>query len=88
MRNHLLIVVGLNTALRISDILNLKWSDIYDFKRKKIKQYMGIREKKTGKSVNIYINNNISELALGFINAECKRTCVDEDSYIIAIGKV
>ena len=26
-RNYLLVTVGLNTALRISDILKLKWTD-------------------------------------------------------------
>lgn len=30
MRNYALITTGLNTALRISDILKLKWENIYD----------------------------------------------------------
>ena len=29
MRNYLLIVVGLNTALRIGDVLSLQWKDVY-----------------------------------------------------------
>lgn len=36
-RNLCLIVFGLNTALRISDILNLRWEAIYDFKKKDLK---------------------------------------------------
>ena len=32
-RNHLMIILGLNTALQISDILALKWCDVYNFKR-------------------------------------------------------
>ena len=36
-RNYCLIVLGLNTALRISDILSLKWNMIYDFSKKKFK---------------------------------------------------
>ena len=33
-RNHMLLIVGLNTALRISDILNLRYEDIYDYRKK------------------------------------------------------
>ncbi len=55
-RNYLLVTVCLNTALRISDVLNIRW---HDFKNKKCKTYLELNEKKTGKQQSVYINNNI-----------------------------
>ena len=57
-RNYLLITTCLNTALRISDILKLKWSDILDSKGH-ILSHILIREKKTGKYTKIFINKQI-----------------------------
>ena len=58
-RNYCIIVLGLNTALRISDILTLKWNMLYDFGRKKFKNRITINEKKTGKTNIIPINKNL-----------------------------
>ncbi len=58
-RNYLLVIICLNTALRISDVLSLCWNDIYDFKNNKIKSHIKINEQKTGKLQTIYINKNI-----------------------------
>ena len=58
-RNRLLIILGLNTALRISDILSLEWKYIYDFEKKEYKNHIIITEQKTGKKSQIYINSNV-----------------------------
>ena len=47
-RNYLLFVMGINTALRISDLLSLKIKDIIDSKGD-IKKYLFAKEKKTGR---------------------------------------
>lgn len=60
-RNELLIIMGLNTALRISDILALKWEDVYDFEWKEYRNHINIVEQKTGKTTQIYINSNVLE---------------------------
>jgi len=58
-RNHVLIVLGLHTALRISDLLRLKWEDVYDFERNRVRSSINITEKKTHKSKTIALNSKI-----------------------------
>ena len=58
-RNELLIILGLNTALRISDILSLKWESVYDFDRKQFKRHIVLVEQKTEKNTMIFMNKNI-----------------------------
>ena len=65
-RNYLLIIMGLNTALRISDILQLQWEDVYDFRNKEMKEHIIIVEQKTGKNSSILINSNLKEALLDY----------------------
>ncbi len=58
-RNYLLIILGLNTALRISDILNLRWEHVYDFQMGRYRNHISIIEQKTGKKTSILLNQNI-----------------------------
>ena len=58
-RNQLLVILGLNTALRISDLLILRWKDVYNFSQNRWQEHIEIIEQKTGKSSCIYINHNI-----------------------------
>jgi integrase len=58
-RNHVLIVLSLRTALRISDILRLRWDDVYDFKRRCFRKNITITEKKTGKVKIIALHPDI-----------------------------
>lgn len=61
-RNQVLIIIGLNTALRISDILSLKWESVYDFDRKQFKSHIELVEQKTEKNTMIFMNKNIQEI--------------------------
>ena len=67
MRNCTLIIMGLYTALRISDLLSLTWDDVYDFKHHRVKDILHISEKKTDKTKTLALNNEvISILSLLF----------------------
>ena len=54
LRNYALIVVGLNTALRITDLLHLKWEDIYT--NGEMRTHLYVTEQKTNKINRIYLN--------------------------------
>lgn len=60
-RNYLLIVFGMNSALRISDILSLQWEQVYDFAREGYRQHLRLTEQKTGKQSTIFLNQNIRQ---------------------------
>ena len=67
LRNYALIVVGAHTALRISDLLRLRWSDVYDEERGEFRAHVTVTEKKTGKTKTIALNKSVlSALRLYF----------------------
>ncbi len=69
-RNYLLFTIGVNSALRSSDLLGLKVSDVIDGKGD-IKDYLYVRVKKTGKELKIKINKAMREaLEYYFVKAK------------------
>lgn len=60
-RNYALISLGLHTALRISDLLQLRWADVYDFEVNCYRRHLFIQEKKTGKQNAIALNLHAKE---------------------------
>ena len=55
LRNYTIIIIGLNTALRISDILNLTYDEVY--LDNKVQEHITVREQKTGKENRILLNH-------------------------------
>ncbi len=55
LRNRALIIVGLNTALRINDILHLTYDMVYENGR--VRSHLVLRERKTGKENRIFLNH-------------------------------
>ena len=61
-RNLTLITMGLNTALRVSDMLKLRWKDVYDVKNCIFWEHITLVEQKTGKLSQIFMNQNLLTL--------------------------
>ena len=59
-RNYLLFVLGINAALRISDLLSLKLKDVYE--DGKVKDQLVITEQKTGKQRSIPLEGAAKEV--------------------------
>lgn len=56
-RDHCLFVLGINSGLRVSDLLKLTIADVLD-ERGKVKDRITLREKKTGKVKNFPLSDN------------------------------
>ena len=55
-KNRLIFVIGVNIGLRVSDILNLNISDVYN------RKYVVIREQKTNKYKRFMLNKKLQKL--------------------------
>lgn len=80
-RNFLLFTIGISSALRISDVLNLHVSDIID--RGKPKDFIEVKEKKTGKSKRFATSPNLQRAIKIFIQ-EYKP---EQDEYVFISRK-
>ena len=58
-RNFVMIVMGMNTALRISDLLDLRWRSVYDWQKKMYYKHIQLTEQKTGKTNIVALNNAV-----------------------------
>ncbi len=57
-RDYTLFVTGINTALRIGDLLQLRWMDIYDGSKNTYRRHIDIYEQKTRKHAEIALNES------------------------------
>ena len=81
-RNYALIILGLNTALRISDILRHHIADVWDFRQKCFNRHIEITERKTGKNTSIYINQEVRQAL-----SACHLTGLDPDDALFPSHK-
>lgn len=67
-RNYALVILGLNTAFRIGDLLKLRWTDIYNRNEQHFREHISVREEKTGKERSVAINDTVKEVLLHLRN--------------------
>ena len=78
-RNYTMVTLALNTSLRISDLLHLKWIDVYNFKANKYREHIDLVEQKTGKKNSIALNSEATK-ALELLRRTLDTFC--QDTYI------
>ncbi len=83
-RDYTLVTFGLNTALRISDLLSLTWKDVYHFDTHCFYTYVNVKEQKTGKMNQIYLNVSVIQ-ALSLLLEHNQD--ISEDTYIFKSRK-
>ena len=65
LRNLVLFILGIHTALRVSDLLELTWDHVYDFARGCVRSSIEVIEKKTHKAATITLNKDaVNAIAL------------------------
>ena len=80
-RNRLIFAIGINTGLRVSDILGLNVEDVEG------KNYVEIKEKKTGKYKRFPLNTKLKALIKDYLqNERCKSYSLAENEPLF-LGK-
>ena len=68
-------MLGLNSALRISDMLLLQWENVYDYKQNCFRKHLYIKEKKTGKKTVIALNPQAQQALADFMDTSEVEVC-------------
>ena len=66
-RNELLFAIGINVGLRVSDLITLKWENIFESDMKTFREASTKIEQKTGKSKNICPNKCMQKYVLEYL---------------------
>ncbi len=83
-RNYAMIILGLNTAFRISDLLMLKWQDVYNRNKDCFREHICIIEHKTGKERSVAVNASVRK-ALTVLQEKSDYT--DGEQYLFDNGR-
>lgn len=80
-RNLLLFVLGINTGIRVSDLLQLKVRDVWD--REGIKEFLYLKDKNTEEMKAYYLNTNVQKELAKYL----QQIHLQEDDYLFKSKK-
>lgn len=83
-RNYAMIILGLNTAFRIGDLLRLQWSDVFNQRQNCFREHICITEQKTGKERSVAVNTSVHDV-LNVLHDKYHYT--DADQYLFPNGR-
>lgn len=83
LRNYALICTAVNTARRISDVLSLKWDDVYHMESNTFRTHLVLTEQKTKKNTMIALNHGAVEGLSIYLKS---LPSIEKDQYIF-VGK-
>lgn len=67
-RNELLFAIGINVGLRVSDLITLKWKNIFEEDMETFKDASRKKEQKTGKTKDICPNNCMKRYIMEYLS--------------------
>lgn len=87
-RNYALIILGLNTAFRIGDLLLLQWKDVFCIEKNNWRDHICITEHKTGKARSVAVNDSVRKV-LELLWKDRKKSCGQEKTcpYLFPNGR-
>jgi integrase len=83
-RNLTLFLFGIHTALRISDILCLRWGTLFDFNTGKMRTEFELTEQKTKKHKILAVNSHLRDALIALFRQSNKRTSLAPEDFIFS----
>jgi integrase len=66
-RNYCFLGFGFYTALKVSDLIRLKWRDVYDFDLNVFREHVIIEEKKIKRNRKVYMNEYLTSIVMDYL---------------------
>ena len=87
-RNYCFLGFGVYSALRVSDIICLRWGDVYDFGKARFNKRIQLAEGKTKKTKAVCVNEHLTEILRGLKAVlESSGECLSSGTYIFRSRK-